>query len=153
MTQEVLINLDGKAKGDGESIKLCLISEDVHDGTIEEVVNLKGSNFDSGAEEEKIVINVKPNGFEGIISKWCSTKITKGSGTYSSSTLYVIAEKAKLLDQIKDQQENLTTAEMLAKFFNEKLKGKKCKVLTKTVTSKADATKKYSKIDKFISFE
>ena len=42
--------------------------------------------------------------------------------------------------------------DQLAKYLNGKLAGKKCKVLAKTVIAK-DGSGKYSKIDKFISFE
>jgi len=148
------VNLDGKAKEGTTEIKQILVAEDVHEGTIKDVVVIEGANFDSGAPEKKIVQNIELA--DGIVSKWSSPKITKGSGTYSSSNLFVLLEKANLLADFASYVDNITQSEnqeeRLATYLNGKLAGKKCKVLTKTVTKK-DGSGKYSKVDKYVSIE
>ena len=147
----ISINLDGKPKGDGEnSFQKVHVSDDVHEGTIKELVVMPAKDFDSGADVKKIVLNVALP--EGVVSSWNTPKVTKGSGTYSSSNLYTVLEKAKLIEDFKQFTETIVSEEQLALYFNEKLKGKKIKVLTKTVKPK-DGSEPYSKIDKIISID
>ncbi len=145
----VSINLDGKPKEGGESVfERIHVNDDVHDGKFKEVIVVDGVNFDSGNPEKKIVVNVELQ--EGIVSAWYTPKVTKGSGTYSSSNLYILLEKSNLLEDFKPFSETITTEEQLGNWFSEKLSGKGVKVLTKSITSKKDGVV-YSKIDKIIS--
>jgi len=152
----VSINLDGKPIGnDGvNTFQKIHVADDVHEGTIEGFVVLDGKDFESGAEVKKIVLNVALA--NGLVSSWNSPKVTKGSGTYSSSNLYTILDKAKLIEDLAKFKDSIMTGEnqedRLAGYLNEKLKGKKTKVLTKTVKPK-DGSEPYSKIDKIISIE
>jgi len=147
-----LINLDGKAPENTE-FKKIKVSEDVHEGVVEDIQLKEGVDFDTGEKVPKLILNVRLS--EGLISKWFSPKVSKGSGRYSSSEGYVLCEKAGLLDQLRsvaDQfKDGAEGQEQLAKFFNQFLKGKNVKVLTKTITPK-DGGEPYSKIDKVVSF-
>lgn len=149
----VVMNLDGKQMGESD-FKKILVSDDVHEGTIKDFVVLDGQDLDTGAIVKKIVLNVELP--EGTVSSWMNTKITKAQGNFSSSNLYVLLEKAKLLEDIAQYQDSIVKSEeseqRLTTYLNEKLGKKKIKVLTKTVKPKTEGDP-YSKIDKVISIE
>lgn len=147
----VKIDLEGKQNEENPDFKKIKVSDDVHDGTIKDIVLLEGTNFDTGAKEPKIVLNVEIA--EGVVSRWDSPKVTKGVGTYSPSNLYVTLEKAGLLEDFKQYAETIKSEEQLTTYFNEKLSGKKVKILTKTVQPKDKEKEPYSKIEKVISIE
>jgi hypothetical protein len=149
-----LINLDGKAPESSEYKKIK-VSEDIHEGVVEDIKLAEGIDFDTGEKVPKLILNVRLS--EGLISKWFSPKVSKGSGRYSSSEGYVILEKAGLLNTLKEVasqfKEGKEGMEQLGKFFNQYLKGKKVKILTKTIVPKGGTVDEaYSKIDKIVAF-
>ena len=150
MSENNLFNLDGKAP-EGTEFPKCNVSEEVHEGIVNNVVLLPAKDFKTGADCNKIVLNVDLEA--GPVSKWMTPKVSKGSGTYSNSALYDVVSKAGLLEDIAQYQDSIASEERLATYLDEKLKGKKVQVLTKTVKPKDESKESYSKIEKVVKFE
>ena len=150
MSENNLFNLDGKAP-EGTEFPKCNVPEEVHKGVVKDVVLLPAKDFKTGADCNKVVLNVDLEA--GPVSKWMTPKVSKGSGTYSNSALYDVISKAGLLEDIAQYTDSMKTEEQLALYLNEKLSGKAVDVLTKTVKPKDETKETYSKIEKVIKFE
>jgi DNA repair exonuclease SbcCD nuclease subunit len=144
-------NLDGKPSGQYEKV---LIVEDVYQAVLEAVEDktVEMGNEKFGAKP-KIILKWKlTSGLETkTIPQFVAPTVTKGSGSFQSSNLYVMIEKANLLETYKATMPSAGDFpdEKLIEFIKKNLVGKVAKVLVKN--TKGDQP--YSLVKEIVNFQ
>lgn len=148
---EVEINFDGSAK---EEVKKYLLPDDAYEAEFILSEAFEAKEYDSEKKIPRIVFSFKILNWkeEAVLPMFANPKITKGSGTYSNSKLYDLLEASALLGEAKNSQENLKNVGSLVSWFNEKLKGRKVKIISKTANKNKPKEHQYSVVDKLVKF-
>lgn len=138
------MNLDGKSP-EYEKVYVPVDSYEA------EIVGISDPFETKGYDSNKIVMKRRMEVRIGkkTVPMFMTDKVTKGSGSYSNSKLYDLLEKLGLLDEVKKNKEKLENSDVFTVWFNDKMGGKKVKVLTKTV-NKMDKERRYSVVDDII---
>lgn len=143
-------NLDGKSpRKEYEKIFLDELKDGVPQVYNGEIIGISDiyeqKKFKKEEMVKKITMTVKmTDGKE--IPFFLSWVITKGSGTYSNSKMYDVVVTAGLLEKVSEI--NNVEDERQLEWFKDRLVGKNCKFLPKTI-SKDDKKNRYSCVDKF----
>ncbi len=145
------------------------LEEDNYDGEIVEISDIRreakyGNPKDDQGNvimEDKMTIQIKVDKSEKEsvnLPMFMKPTIKKGSGDYQSSKLYVVLEKAELLDKWDEEQKRIESIDKEedrnnagVNFLKDNLLSKKCRVGVKTV-NRNDPEKRYSVVEKIVKF-
>lgn len=150
-SEMVQVNLDGTP-----TLGRIYIPEEAYDAEITIISDIKDvESFGQTKEKLTIEFVVKIPGKNSVaIPMFAAATVTKGSGTYQSSRLYDVLEKADLISDFAGVWKLIEVADSpniaFVTYLRQKLAGKKCRVLVKTV--KKGTAEQYTTVDRIIKF-
>jgi hypothetical protein len=126
--------LDFEGTGVGSTFERVLVKPDAYEATIASIEPKVVETSGQFGARSRIIMRWKlPEGKE--VPEFLSTSVRKGSGSFKSTSLYVLLEKSNLLDELKNYaglKTEITDDEMI-QWLQKKMVGKRALIMVETV--------------------
>lgn len=154
MTGKVRYMTNINVSGNADFEKVKMEHESRHQATIKEIKDIKEFPPHKNAKDQTTMVEKIPFVFDvdgKDVSALVANKVTKGSGSYQDSKMYVFLDKSGDLEAfLKEFGEGETESEAVMKFLKDRLLNRKCEV--EISNAKRDTEDEYSMVGKIIKF-